>query len=76
MVFVTQGGTRNQTPESSLTKKGSAFITSSGHWTEHVFMVWLCPYALLHPERNLGSSHIDLSRGWRFPLQLPPPTRR
>ena len=30
-MFETQGGTRNQTRD--LPKKGSAFITSSDHWT-------------------------------------------
>ena len=50
-MFETQGGTRNQTRD--LLTKGSAFITSSDHWTMdvrmHPFLFYIAVYAsVLH----------------------------
>ena len=47
-MFETQGGLWNQTQD--LPKKGSALITSSEHWTEHLFASLYVQDALALPE--------------------------
>ena len=45
-MFETQGGTRNRARD--LLKKGSAFITSSDHWTD------MCYYGNADSSRDTG----------------------
>ena len=72
-MFETQGGTRNRTRD--LPKKGSAFVTSSDHWTlcaESVLSLGVCENrdGWLFAWGLCGSMLIRFSTVWLLPFTL------
>ena len=63
-MFETRGGTRNRTRD--LPKKGSAFITSSDHWT----MCWVCACVTIVTIAMAGWLHGVFVGEWLFVFPL------